>query len=167
MFGSLLNNPGHCPAPPKATQLPSPALTPWSLPSPCHQPGTRSYSHREGTLQQNGTALQISPPLWAKPPAPSLTLSQPVSGGDKHTKSGWLQDLCAKRAQIYRHFNARTFLSKCNLWGKEGTTFVYCHLQPSTFQAGQESHSPSRALPPTPPNPVYAPSDSPCPQRIG
>lgn len=39
---SLLNNPGHCPAPPMATHsLPSPVLTPRSLPSPTLLPSAR------------------------------------------------------------------------------------------------------------------------------
>lgn len=41
-----------------------------------------------------------------------------------------------------RHLNARTFLSKFNLWKKEGTTFA-CHPQLCTFQAGQASKSTS------------------------
>lgn len=98
---------------------------------------------------------------------PPFSPSPSQSQRRQASKSGWFQDLCAKRAKIRRHFNARTFLSKCNLWGKEGTTFACCHHQLCTFQTGQASHSPSRALPPTLPNPVYAPSDSRCPQCIG
>lgn len=130
---SLLHSPGPCPAPPKATQLLSPTLTPrsFSSPTPCHQPGTKSYSHGEGTLQKNKTALQISPAPRAKPPAHSLTLSQPLSGDKEESLQGFR--MCAQRAQTHRHLNAGTF--------------ACYHHQLCAFQARQASHPPSLALP--------------------
>lgn len=51
--------------------------------------------------------------------------------------------MCKKKKKPKdRHLNDRTFLSKFNLWKKEGTTFA-CHPQPCTFQAVQASKSTS------------------------
>lgn len=132
---SLLNNPGHCPAPPKATQLPSPALTPRSLPSHCHQSGTNQVlqSKRENPAIER----KCSPTSWAKPTAPSGILSQTISRGDKQV---WMASgFKCKKSQNTQTIQCQNFFLKMQSL-REGRDYC-CLLSPPALHLPSKSPS--------------------------
>lgn len=156
---SLLNNPGHCPAPPKAAHsITFPCPHPGRYPPPlsCHQPGPRSQvpvTEKEpySRMKLRSAIGKATCPFSRSLPA-SLRKKQPS------------KSVCLVSGYMYKkkggmaHAKHRTFFSKFNLWRMEGTLLLVVTPSSTPSRLGKQVTLHLGHFPPTHPNPVYVPS---------
>lgn len=160
---SLLNNPGHCPAPPKAAHsitfsCPHTQVTTLPLLSPAISQVPRSYSHRLGTLQSNETLHH-----HGQSHLPILSVS-PSQSQEETTEQVWM-DGCRmyvpkkKKRSQNSDISVPELFSQNSIFGRRKGLLLLVTPSSAPSRLGkQASQPPSRALLPTHSNPVYVSS---------